>query len=815
MEDEPRRLSWLGSTKGKFVEKLSFTKLGEELGIAMGMLERHKIIERLEELFNKIRNKTKKYSIAICNENGQIAIAEKNQDGRVIWKTATRVHESPKEQKILVNQEDHEMRQIAKEISSAALVRRQDGNPNQWWLSLSSIKERIECLMDWRGMKEMHRHCFPSLYKINDKGVMSNLRRREQLEISTRIEEERRYLQNQLGVPEYDDSPLTKKTIITHISMTEDGVKKDLAKLRKYVLNEKTMNERNEEIFQRAVRRIVKKGIPDIKTLELIQHASSEYNNNKRADYRIGGYLANAGIFVEYTRLRGRSKEVGCYPLKFEKKNGKICKLVPVRDAEINKITKILCGIDINRIQPRIICVLKDKNGKKVVNGQFYDVMNIRKESLKEPNDIILRTIKPSILCEQKMDVRAMGVYDTSKKLRSPQNRKTENVNVENDESIRVSDHFPAIVMIENDRNKEIRDHYKEIMEQNCVAVNDGTNINGSELNDNHKGQHENRNENNENTNVLEDTQEHQKIHQISNSNLNSSMIDRNSCNDEKNQILKSSESEGSERANTKILEISRNSEEFNNSVHTHDIEYISIDNNNKNNVDIERHITEKSRSGLKEAENTEALQQAEKTCISNKSYSVECIHKQGLIMAENNNNNNPEQKLCVLEINENSNFINIKVMIDENLIKSRTINVTIKAHGKKTQQCWNDGKVLKNDWAQKEREDAFVKENQDQNWDAHKNRIEMESDKINEKTKKKHDNKKTLNIYGDSINNNYDDWILITKKKERFPQPFYVERKIGTKLKDKFVTLLKRVPMQQKCYAWLNLPHYIGSKNT
>lgn len=353
---------------------VSYIKIGGELEAALGVLKKSELMENICKIVDKLHEDTNDYSIAVFDKHGHAAIAEK-QDGNIIWKYVERDEKSCTEQRCIVKLKREIVEIKGNIIKDAALARRENKQQNLWWISISTCKSRLESLLAQKGEIHYRRDFVPSFFRATTEGVILNIKKTYQ---TKRTESNRLELEKIIGIPEFRPTVPIDKIVAVDESCKDEKIKKQLQALKNYVVTEKTDDEEKDKLFLQIVQRIARIGHPDDQCMKILNSIKEGKKGNNRARYRIGAYLPNSNIVLEYTHLYSNTKETGWFPLSYSPITEDRTKLRPIKDEDRHKVASIMRWDTYERLQPRIICCIQNMNGKKIVNGQIYDLYYLR-----------------------------------------------------------------------------------------------------------------------------------------------------------------------------------------------------------------------------------------------------------------------------------------------------------------------------------------------------------------------------------------------------------------------------------------------------
>lgn len=326
-----------------------------------------------------------------------------------------------------------------------------------WEMVPKSQKKRIEAIMGIRGKGPALKGCVPSLVCLGEK-TSPNMRVETLTDDEVaKIEAKCKIIEKILGNPEEDKSPLTKKKIVWGTAEPDKIIVDKLNGMRKYVQNERVPDDRIRKIFKKVISRIARNG-PDAECLEILSEAEKRITGAKRPFYGIGAYIQSANIFLQFSRVMTNSNELNWFPLRYgtSKKGMKI--LNSMKDEKVDVVEKELLMTKMGGIKPRILCILKDSDGKKVVNGCVYDTKALLEESPSQVKEMEEDTTST--------DVNAMGDKQLCKEGMS----NMVSIQHMNKTSYKQA-LLPIQVMMKSDEHRRVQQSYRESCKSNTTDI--------------------------------------------------------------------------------------------------------------------------------------------------------------------------------------------------------------------------------------------------------------------------------------------------------------------------------------------------------
>ena len=342
----------------------------EEITKALALQRVENIALTLKKIAHRMQGEGPKYTIIITDEEDKIGIFIDNSEGKCTCMEAETIPDTLR-YTIKLTGRKYTRRTV---IKAAAIAKRRTACPGEWSACGRLCITRVQALIKNRGLKGVDNDYAPCLYEVTREGTITNIQQKYIAGIKDiEIENTKKKLDEILGRPAYGDMSSPEKLVICDQSVEDAIILKKIVKLGKYILTEKAKDEEKEEIFKRVVQKVAKTGSPDQECLNMLREIDKRRTDINRSKYRLGAFLANANVFVEFTHLKGKHSEIGWFPLSYKTNSRGRNVLVPIKTGEVDRICMDICGTQFMNLQPRILCFLKDTNGKRVINGQIYD----------------------------------------------------------------------------------------------------------------------------------------------------------------------------------------------------------------------------------------------------------------------------------------------------------------------------------------------------------------------------------------------------------------------------------------------------------
>ena len=262
-----------------------------------------------------------------------------------------------------------------------------EGQDGPWLLSRSAYVERMHTLLRTTagiGFLEGYTH---AIVKAGFQGVSINIKRSifEKLDDAGKrdLKSRAKMLEEVCGIPEKDIDGRARK-VRCDISVLDKNIKERVMGLSRYVIQRKKTDREESECLQRLAKRIARQGITK-ECMEVLNEQCRKTNGEKTkgCTYRIGAFIPNAGILLQYTHAKGKSEACGWYPLKFGRLQEGACTLNAVRSINTNDFGCKIIGTPLRYFRPRLLCFLIHKGKKKIINGEVYDLKVLGEEGFK------------------------------------------------------------------------------------------------------------------------------------------------------------------------------------------------------------------------------------------------------------------------------------------------------------------------------------------------------------------------------------------------------------------------------------------------
>ena len=267
-------------------------------------------------------------------------------------------------------------------ILAICLVKVKDSDRNIWTISRSSYRERLK----WSLLKNKDTGVLdnytPSLICVDSEGPRLNIKKNAFQKISM---EEKKMLKNDMamlketcGIPEKDTITRTARVTVNE-SVDDKFAKLKISMISRYILQRKKEYPEEHAEFTKMAKTIANKGI----TQECLEELSERWKSikgpqTKGCSYRIGAFIPNLGIVMQYTHNKESSIDMGWFPLRYGRMANGGCTLKAVKHINMDEFGERTIGVPFTHFRPRILCFLIHRGGKKIINGEIYDLKKLK-----------------------------------------------------------------------------------------------------------------------------------------------------------------------------------------------------------------------------------------------------------------------------------------------------------------------------------------------------------------------------------------------------------------------------------------------------
>lgn len=840
-------MSWVAPLKGKYMEGFSFTSVGKEIEMILSSYDDKVVSVELKKMAKKLCGEKGNFSIVLLTSEGDAGVYRRCGDGSIELVKVRREDVDGKAMAVYCGDKC----EMQGKIECVSIVKAEDSEHNNYWISVSVCRDRSTAILRRTGVAEISLEYVPSLFKVDSKSVISNIRKTFlRSDKSNIVGNEASILRELIGVPFMIDPISVRRKLVCGSKMEDRETEEQLSRFLEYVTDEQKRNEEQRKIFIKVIKRIAKSGKPDERCLELLQLDPVSGEKLERARYRIGAFIRNGNVFLQYTRKKMRSKTTGWYPMKFDTnlKGAHVLKSIKNMDGKV--ISDTLFCTQIENVNPRIICILKDMNGKKVVNGCVYDLRTIREKIGKTETLPKIPLIQPGIMGNWE---RSDKQYTKDQSSETVTKVKKKNKAVKKSVEKETASPLPVMVMMQSDERRETRKLYQktreELLRESQIVSQDGPEQCLEEEKENEtEGQNDqNVNDTVCNRNEVDDIVSINKVNDDHEKNNNNDIINNinvemnsntNNINDTSNMvnIVCAKETDGGDNEAGRAVHISdtsacdkrgegddecslpaslqksvervqvNNIDYFNKDCDMNDGINATLKQNNNNIININNNDNNSN-------DNNNVIDIEDINTNRNESYETE------MNISQINNK-------CLVTVKQlMDNKINIIVRIDKRLIegKETVIDVVINDEKEEDIQPVNKDRgvsvIEKEDNNKKKNENKNSKEKGDNNdklrdniFLKYQNKNIKNNNKEKDNDKKETPIKKTINIYGKEYQEK-SLWYSITQEKEYLKPPACIMRHINPLDKKKFRGIMRGCSEKTILNAWLNLPRCLEGK--
>ena len=773
-----RRRSWVAPSRGRFVDGFSFAAVGEDIGKLLSSIDDKVVMAEMRKMGKKLWGEDGKFSILLLMCGCKAGVMMRDDDGSFKLVEVRKVETD--DQIVAVNKKN-KMVKVGK-VESVSLVKSLDKSKSSWMVSVSTCQNRCETIMAHMKTAQVSLDFIPSMFKINKDNVVPNIMRTFlRGERGCKMEQDGCLLKKIIGHPNMILPTSSKKKIVFCLGTEDRAVEEQLTCLDKYISDETERNEEQRKIFLQVIKRIARHGRPDSRCLELMQIDPLTGEKRGRAKYRIGTYIKNANVFLEFTRKKERSNSIGWYPMRYAINSNRVNVLVPIKNEDKKVVTDLLFMTPVENICPRIICMMKDKNGKRLVNGCFYDMKVVREKMSKKQEIPRIPLIRPGVLGRWNDEEDEMIVPQVERRTPQKKNKDVEKEN-NNNENIKTP-LLPVMTMVQNDENKLVKDMYRR--SQNEEEEN--------EINNN-------------NNEVPKQNNDETELSNVEIENVNTT------------------ESQRSQQEVTEEMEKTRRA------VHIPETStpMKSVEVNGECSLLVPFSFSSSSVLGGGadgvEREVEDAMNVSERPSIlpllPREPGVVEGVGGELSKQTQLISRTEPRctEELCMVTVREfRENSVNIVVRVDRRLIlgKQTTINVVLKDDNEDTEIVQNNDEIEEVVNEEPKNNEELNKNDKEKNIDLSENIfIKYRNKNINNKKDEKKETQKinSIDIYGKGYKMR-SKWYSITEEKKYTSPPSCTIRHISPTDKKKFRGILRGCGIKSALIAWTNLPRCIEGR--
>lgn len=352
---------------------------------------------KLESLIRKF----KKHLLLIFDNNECVLMSPKSTKGiKDVLKNAELTYESNDDnenyymRKIIYNVTAN--RKTPLEFSKLRAVTGVDQHEETMIVLRDTYCERLKCLYKKHIKKNIIDGHTQTLFKLNEDGIKCVLKDTGQkLIANTTIERWKNQLKDFYGCPIYNhptkgdksQQGAKEKKLTTHLNeaLEDKKIKQALQRLGKYFVHKTSITEEEKKCFNIVMDRIAILGSPDRECLKLLKSKELIKDRTRALMYRIGAFMINTNTFFEFSAENTTSKIAGWRPLSYGM-NGNCHTLIadPMEQKDRDAIIQMTLGIPSTHIRPKIYCILNVGSETKAINGTIVDILERRKQLLKE-----------------------------------------------------------------------------------------------------------------------------------------------------------------------------------------------------------------------------------------------------------------------------------------------------------------------------------------------------------------------------------------------------------------------------------------------
>lgn len=404
-----RRLSWVSEQRGRFVGGLSAVALAGELRRVLREPEETALVGRLEALLARVGSRARDTSVVVALAGGGWAVASPRPQ-KVSWRLVRSGPRPPNPAgqpgPLITLREAVDLG--GREVLAASLVRARrpmgklgvegahEKEEQAWELSCSSFSLR------WPGVLETHgapRHLsgfVPALGRVEPGGWRASLSPRVMSKASPALRERLsragEELRRTCGLP-LEASDTLRAKVRAHPTLKDGAVLARVGALARYIVFRRGSYDEQSAVLEGLARRVAANGV-DPSCLGVLDEewVRATGRKEKGCRLRMGAFLPNANILVQYTHCRNSSSACSWAPLAFghNKTGSPVLKATSVDPWAFGEL---VCGVPLPHLAPRLLVFMLHRGGKKVINGQIYDLVGMRGDIARGAEASMLRCI--------------------------------------------------------------------------------------------------------------------------------------------------------------------------------------------------------------------------------------------------------------------------------------------------------------------------------------------------------------------------------------------------------------------------------------
>lgn len=393
-----RRLSWVSEQRGRFVQGISACALAEDLSRILREAEEPVLMGQLRALLTRVWARTHDISVVVFLAGGGWALASPCPNKISLWRLVRPGPRAPPntEQPGPLIPCQGTVSLDRREVLGALLVKAgqlvsaegtgaQQKEERTWEPSLSSFCLRWRRVLETHGVARYLSSFTPALAWVGPGGQQDLLSPRARVSpgVKERCSRAREALRRTCGLP-LEDTKASRAKVRAHSSLKDLTLLARVQDLSRYIVVRQKSYPEQDKVFEGLAKHVAAKGVsPDLLRVLDEEWTRAKGRKEKGCRLRIGAFLPNANIFVQYTHCKNSSESCSWAPLAFgaTKKGSPILKGTAVDPWEFGEL---VCGVPLPHIAPRVLVFILHRGGKKVINGNIYDLVGLRKDTARE-----------------------------------------------------------------------------------------------------------------------------------------------------------------------------------------------------------------------------------------------------------------------------------------------------------------------------------------------------------------------------------------------------------------------------------------------
>ena len=396
-----RRLSWVSEQQGRFVQGISAGALAEDLLRVLREAEEPVLVGQLRALLARVWARTHDISVVVFLAEGGWALASPCRNKVSLWRLVRPGPSAPPNTgqpgplipcQGTVSLDGREVlgASLAKagQLDSVEGTRAQQKEERTWELSHSSFCLRWRRVLETQGDSRYLSGFTPALAWVGPEGQRGSLCQRAMVKASPALVERcsraGEVLRRTCGLP-LEATETSKGKVRAHPSLKDHTVLARVRDLSRYVVVRRESYPEQDAVFEGLAKHIAAKGVsPDLLRVLDEEWTRAKGKKEKGCRLRIGAFLPNANILVQYTHCKNSSSSCSWAPLAFGLTASASSPILKGTSVDPWEFGELVCGVPLPHIAPRVLVFILHRGGKKVINGNIYDLVGMREDTARE-----------------------------------------------------------------------------------------------------------------------------------------------------------------------------------------------------------------------------------------------------------------------------------------------------------------------------------------------------------------------------------------------------------------------------------------------